>query len=84
MMIKKMTTATLIATMTALTVPDSFVPRTSSAVMSKMIAAAGKLAIPGVMSQWLCCQTCGMFDIEDGVKNEREISGPADADGRRA
>ena len=58
---KKSTIASLIATMTALTVPDSLVPRTSNAVIKKMMAAAGKFAMPGVASQWLCCHACGMF-----------------------
>ncbi len=64
MTMKNSTTSTLIVTMTALTVPDSRVPRTSSAVIKKMIAAAGKFAMPGSrQSQWLCCHACGMFQM---------------------
>ena len=70
MTIKKSTTATLTTTITALTVLDSLVPRISSAVSSRIIAAAGRLAIPGVGSQWLCCHTCGMFQL----KSERRMN----------
>ena len=33
-----------------------------------MIAAAGRLAIPGVASQWLCCQACGIFQLNSVCK----------------
>ncbi len=79
---KKSTMASLIATITALTEPDSCVPRTSSAVIKKMMPAAGRFAIPGVGVPVAMLPGLRDVPIEQRVQDEREVAGPADADGR--